>query len=411
MLNYQNDSNIRLIKNNTGADVGQYEVLKLDGALITPTDNATGWLQRQTFKGITPTADCDFAITQRSVPDGKTQPAIFSGVTPCTVSVSDASHTHAIAGTTAAKLVSATSGPAKILWKESGTGDKNAVVQLSQGGSAGTEPVIGRHLDCQREQFRGVARRPYGSGPEINPCAFDGQPGSNVVSIINQSNDRTIIGPSGVNSKWSIKKAGVYAYSFPWSIIIHQPDSEVASVGPLLTENVEFSYDGSGHVDGIRNNVAAEGTDNPTAKLYRYPKIDIYAFLFDGARAVPSIESGYIFGSDAGGGGFNTVIEGGGTDSNSDTYGPLWEYYLADNYNVISNGCISGAFSISQDAIDNLSGGASIGLDFKADTTPSNTAVWEFSFGGFVIYSPLLGDMAGDDVGTIYRDSGVQPLG
>ena len=72
---------------------------------------------------------------------------------------------------------------------------------------------------------------------------------------------------------------------------------------------------------------------------------------------------------------------------------------------------VSGAFSISQDAIDNLSGGASIGLDFKADVTPSSTAVWEFSFGGFVIYSPLLGDMAGDDVGTIYRDSGVQPLG
>ncbi len=282
---------------------------------------------------------------------------------------------------------------------------------IAEAGGGETEPVIGRHLDCQREQFRGVARRPYGSGPEINPCAFDGQSGSNVVSVINQSNDRTVIGPSGTGSRWSIKKAGAYAYSFPWSIIIHQPNSEVASVGPLLTENVEFSYDGSGHVDGIRNDVAAEGTENPTAKLYRYPKIDIYAFIFDGARAVPSIESGYVFGSDAGGGGFNTVIEGGGTDSNGDTYGQLWEYYITDNYNVISNGCISGAFSISQEAIDNLSGGASIGLDFKADVTPSNTAVWEYSFGGFVIHSPLLGDMAGDDVGTIYRDSGVQPLG
>lgn len=207
------------------------------------------------------------------------------------------------------------------------------------------------------------------------------------------------------------KKAGVYAYSFPWSIIIHEPGQETASVGPLLTENVEFSYDGSGHVDGIRNDVAANGTENPFAKLYRYPKINIYAFLFDGARATPSIESGYVFGSDAGGGGFNTVFEGGGTDSNGDTYGQLWEYYLGDNYNTISNGCISGAFSISQEAIDNLSGGASIGLDFKADVSSSNTAVWEFSFGGFVIYSPLLGDMALDDVGIIYRDSGVQPLG
>ena len=136
MLNYQNDSNVRLIKNNTGADVGQYQILKLDGPVFTPTDNATGWLQRQTFKGITPTASCDFAITQRAVPNGKTQPALCSGVSPCTINVTDAAHTHAVAGTTAAKLVSATSGPAKILWKESGTGDKDAVVQLSQSGSA-----------------------------------------------------------------------------------------------------------------------------------------------------------------------------------------------------------------------------------------------------------------------------------
>ena len=139
MLNYQNDSNIRLIKNNTGADVGQYQILKLDGPVFTPTDNATGWLQRQTFKGVTPTADCDFAITQRAVPNGKTQPAIFAGVTPCTINVTDAAHTHAVAGTTAAKLVSATSGPAKILWKESGTGDKNAFVMLGQSESISDE--------------------------------------------------------------------------------------------------------------------------------------------------------------------------------------------------------------------------------------------------------------------------------
>ena len=139
MLNYQNDSNIRLVKNNTGADVGQYQILKLDGPVFTPTDNATGWLQRQTFKGATPTASCDFAITQRAVPNGKTQPALFSGVSPCTINVTDAAHTHAVAGTTAAKLISDTSGPAKILWKESGTGDKNAVVQLSQSGSAESE--------------------------------------------------------------------------------------------------------------------------------------------------------------------------------------------------------------------------------------------------------------------------------
>lgn len=410
MLNYQNDSNIRLIKNNTGADVGQYEVLKIDGPVFTPTDNATGWLQRQTFKGATPTADCDFAITQRAVPNGKTQPALMSGVTPCTIEVSDASHTHAVAGTTAAKLVSAASGPAKILWKESGTGTKNAVVQLSQGGG-GISPVIGRHLDCQRKQFRGVAEDPYSGSGQTQPCAFTGQLGSNVQDFINESNDRNIIGPSGTGSRWAIKKAGVYAYSIPWAIRIKSPGAEVASVGPLLTDAVEFSYDGSGHVDGIRNATAASGNQNPKAFLYRYPSINIFAFLYDSSRATRSIEAGFVFGSDKGGGGFNTVFEGVGTDSNGDAYGPLWEYYLGDDdWNVISNGCISGAFSISQDAIDNLSGGASMAIDFKWGDL-SSTAEWEYAFGGFVIYSPLIGDMASNYVGTIFPNSGVQPLG
>lgn len=279
-------------------------------------------------------------------------------------------------------------------------------------GGGKTEPVIGRHLDCQRKQFRGVARDPYSGSGDTNACAFSGQVGSNVQNFINQSNNRTIIGPSGTGSRWAIKTAGVYAYSIPWSIRIRKPNSEIASVGPLLTGNVEFSYDGSGHVDGIRNAPAAEGTENPFAKLYRYPTISIFAFIYDSSRTTPSIEAGYVFGSDAGGGGFNTTIEGGGTDSNGDPYGPLWEYYLGDdNYNVISNGCISGAFSISQSAIDNLSGGASLAIDFNYSSSLSSTAEWEYSFGGFVIYSPLLGDMARDYVGTIFPDSGVQPLG
>jgi hypothetical protein len=332
------------------------------------------------------------------------------GSASCTIQVIDKDNDQISDGETVDVLnlsEVAIGGDAYIKATRTKTGD-----YIAEAGGGETEPVIGRHLDCQRKQFRGVARDPYRTSGDTNACAFNGQVGSNVQDFINQSNNRTIIGPSGTGSRWAIKTAGVYAYSIPWSIRIRKPTSEIASVGPLLTGNVEFSYDGSGHVDGIRNAPAAEGTENPTAMLYQYPTISIFAFIYDSSRTTPSIEAGYVFGSDAGGGGFNTTMEGGGTDSNGDTYGPLWEYYLGDdNYNVISNGCISGAFSISQSAIDNLSGGASLAIDFNYRSSLNSTAEWEYSFGGFVIYSPLLGDMSGDYVGTIFPDSGVQPLG
>ena len=130
MLNYANDRGIRTVKNSSGSAVEQYQILKPNAMVITPTDNASGWNQKQTFDTTTPTADDQFCITQRAIPNGRFGPAIFSGVTPCKIQVSDASHTHAKAGTSTAKLESATSGGAEILWKESGTGEKNAIVRL-----------------------------------------------------------------------------------------------------------------------------------------------------------------------------------------------------------------------------------------------------------------------------------------
>ena len=412
MLNYQNDSNVRLIKNNTGADVGQYQILKLDGPVFTPTDNSTGWLQRQTFKGITPTDSCDFAITQRAVPDGKAQPAIFAGVSPCTIDVTDASHTHAVAGTTAAKLVSAASGPAKILWKESGTGDKNAVVQLSQGGSGATEPVIACHSDYLGYSYRGLSS----SNLLLYSGGVDRYGTAQTVNFLTRSNDHSVIGPSGVSSRYAIKSPGVFAYSIPWAIRINDPPPEQTTVG-LLTLGVEFSYDGSGHVDGIRNAPAAEGNYNPFATLYTYPTVEISAFLYDAQRTTVSSGVGIIFAAEKACGGFDTQIRSGGTDSNFDTYEGLWEDYLDGGaLGRTWHGCISGAFAISQESLDNLQGGgASVGVEFSRGAINGGDSDfnWQFAVGGFVIYSPsnplFYNELSIPEIGTIPSGGGVNP--
>lgn len=140
MINYANDRGIRTIQNGTGSAVSQYGILKLNGMVVTPTDNEVGFLQKQVFDTTTPTADCDFCVTQRAIPAGQFGPALISGVTVCTIQVSDASHTHAVAGTVTTKLDSATSGPAEILWKESGTGEKKAMIRIGNRGGGGGFP-------------------------------------------------------------------------------------------------------------------------------------------------------------------------------------------------------------------------------------------------------------------------------
>lgn len=130
-------------RNETGSEVPKYGVFKIGDPVITPTDNLNQWLRIQSFEGLTPTADCDFAITQeayKSTADAL-KPCVVDGTTPVTIDVTDEAHTHAKAGTTVDKLVSDSSGPAKIVWKESGTGDKKALIHLGIAGAAGGDTV------------------------------------------------------------------------------------------------------------------------------------------------------------------------------------------------------------------------------------------------------------------------------
>jgi hypothetical protein len=132
-------SGVRTFENNSGSDCPEFGILKVDDVVFTPTDNANYWNIRQIFDGNTPTDDCIFGIAQTPIKDTKSGPVMLSGVTPCTINVSDENHGYAIAGTSVDKLESASSGSAQILWKESGTGDKNAVVRI--GNSAGGKGI------------------------------------------------------------------------------------------------------------------------------------------------------------------------------------------------------------------------------------------------------------------------------
>lgn len=139
------------VRNDSGADRSRGEVLAL-GASITDAspliDAATIPYEAQrdpVLKGTTPAGGSSewFAILPEPIPTSKFGKAVVAGFAVATVNVTDATHTHAIAtGSDCTKLTSALSGAARIVWRESGTGNKVAIICLGDHyGYAGEQPT------------------------------------------------------------------------------------------------------------------------------------------------------------------------------------------------------------------------------------------------------------------------------
>jgi hypothetical protein len=129
------------VRNDTGADLPALSVVKLGASIFTEFTAARllANLPTPMFAGETPTGSTDaFAVLVEPAREDKFALAAVAGVVPCEVSVSDAGHAFAAPGATTARLTSATSGPAKIIDRESGTGDKKAWVLLGSAGGGGS---------------------------------------------------------------------------------------------------------------------------------------------------------------------------------------------------------------------------------------------------------------------------------
>ena len=114
----------------------RFGVVQIGDVLITPDLNEDEFANRRAFVGDTPAAGAAFAITQQPIPAGECGWAIVLGVTTCTLNVTSEGDTYAgPAADDVADLATDTSGPALILWKDSGTGAgvRAKVLLLGQG--------------------------------------------------------------------------------------------------------------------------------------------------------------------------------------------------------------------------------------------------------------------------------------
>ena len=111
------------IKNSSGVQVRLGEVLELSGFLLTGVVRESLW-----FDGDTPDGTRPFAIALQDIPGDSIDVAQVSGACVALVNVTDAGHEYAEVASGEPVLQSAATGPVRILYKPTGTGEKTCAV-------------------------------------------------------------------------------------------------------------------------------------------------------------------------------------------------------------------------------------------------------------------------------------------
>lgn len=128
------------------ADLPIRSVIYLGTPEISPVDAPLNAQQTPVYEMVEPPATGAFAITCEPFVNGRIGRAVVLGHAVCDIDVSDEGHEFAAPGSSTAALASAESGPAKIIWRESGSGVNRAVVLL-QGDMGDTGNVTGTGTD------------------------------------------------------------------------------------------------------------------------------------------------------------------------------------------------------------------------------------------------------------------------
>lgn len=139
VLEWTRQATIVRVRNDSGSDVSRFGVLGVKGGVaIAPTDKlaefqATPVLTTETLAA---THAGKFVVAIEPIANGKIGRAVASGVVVCQVSVTTSGDAFAEAGT--GVLTTGATGSARVLYVESGTGTKWAVVRIGEAATTST---------------------------------------------------------------------------------------------------------------------------------------------------------------------------------------------------------------------------------------------------------------------------------
>ena len=124
------------VRNISGTDVARFGVLGISAPAILPATSLAGFQRNLVLDCVTPAAGTHegrFVILAEPIKNNSMGMAWVSGVCQVKINVTDAAHLFAdVKNTDATQLASGVAGGAQILWKESGTGSKWAIIRFVQ---------------------------------------------------------------------------------------------------------------------------------------------------------------------------------------------------------------------------------------------------------------------------------------
>jgi hypothetical protein len=132
---------IVLIRNESGSALARFDILGISGVVPLYADNSSAFKSGPALTGDTPDiADHagKFVVLLAPCANNAFAQAMLAGQTVVRIDVTDEDHEYAdVKDGDATELESDESGLARILWKESGTGTKWAMVRMGGGGASG----------------------------------------------------------------------------------------------------------------------------------------------------------------------------------------------------------------------------------------------------------------------------------
>lgn len=151
------EPDIVLVRNETGSDIGQFDVLAISGVVFDPSDpEALHQFKIQfVLSGSVPSTSRkgQFVIASEPIPAGKIGRAYASGVCPVLVN-SDGNSKSADVADGQTGYLQGGSGAAQILWRDNGTGAQWAVVRFG-GGSGSGEGFLAVVAECPETESGG----------------------------------------------------------------------------------------------------------------------------------------------------------------------------------------------------------------------------------------------------------------
>ena len=203
-----------LVKNASGSDRNRFDILGIDAPIFTPSESVESFKNAVALSGVTPSEAShsgSFVILLEPVGSGEIGLACAQGVCPVKVNVTDTDHPYAdVSDGEASSLTSGTSGAAFILWKETGTGEKWAVVRL--GVPAGASAIV-----CKVKAAHGNATYTVRQQSMTDQTTFTDKAGTSNFTATNIS--EIGIGPGSavdVGTLVSVTESGgYYVFSHP----------------------------------------------------------------------------------------------------------------------------------------------------------------------------------------------------